>query len=264
MKKLSLIFSLIFYTTFLNAQSNRTFFNKRIVLDFSGTGTFPLVANPQGLLDEKLRTTGRSPSFGYIAQLSYAFTRKFMLGVSYAHLSGYAAGPEAYRESNSNVNGSFSISLDHERFKTNKNAYGLVFAIGSGSSILPGGTSFQVGIERVVQTIVDKDYNFRINDVNNNGLILVGGETLVTQEQKKFISQYEQKVIRIILEPMKRIPITKNLAFNYGIRMQLSFGKISSPLYSQGKFDFSDGDVSYIEDLKYTFIMFKSGFSLML
>ncbi len=219
---------LVLSTTGRSQQQTTGFFGKRFLIEFSGSGYFPFFTMNSGYYDADLMSKKAVFDPGFKGQFSYAFSDRFMAGFEYARYAVNVVGANQFRYSPNGSGSMYYIDIKHEELYTNAADFNLKFELGSQGNIFPSGLSHQFGIGFSTMKILEKDYNYQ---VNNHFANITFDEDDVRKQIDEEIRNYTKNKVRgvnIFYEIHMRTPITKWLLLSYGFRVNAYFMGVTS------------------------------------
>lgn len=224
MKYITLLF--IFLVHFSFSQSVG-FFGKKNVISFNGIGAIPIIqsvlSNSQHSyyksVNGKFIRTSDYFNGGFSAGISHAFSNSFGLGFDfetvYSNCSGPNFGFTTYDELNNNYYNE-RVEIYHEALSLRTFNFIPKIEFQLSSNYYPIGIVNQIGFGYTTSKVIDKEYDFLIQYPTYNNLKEI-------EDDKIFNLEDNYSGLTFMYAFNVRVPISKSLLFNYGIRYNLNY-----------------------------------------
>jgi len=220
------------------AQSNG-FYGRKIYVEFNGLAHYALFnqfGDNNRLYDQSLKRKSDLFNAGFNIGAGIAAKRDFMIGFETGLWYFNVAGP-SYLSGSDGSNNYYSTSLRHEMLDVRTFSLLPTFTFGLKKGLLPIGVNHQVGVGYTNTKVLDKDYNYSqdasmgYSSMSPSELDSLyaknGGFVNYKKDYKGFVAAYTLKV---------RIPVSKSVMINYGLRYTLNIGKESVNPMTTGNF----------------------------
>jgi hypothetical protein len=219
MKKAFLLLLISFMFFQLQAQ-NSGFYGHKGYVELNGIGCWPILARSgyYNTYDESLRTKKDEFNSGFTVGAGYAVRRDLMIGLETGLWNFNVAGPQYFYISDGFGN-SYGYSIHHEMLDVRTFSFMPTFTFGGKKGLLPVGLNHQVGVGYTSTKVLKKDYGYRsgdnyytqqqLDEINEKN----GGFVDYKNKYTGFTAAYTLKV---------RIPVSKSVMINYGLRYTLN------------------------------------------
>jgi hypothetical protein len=233
MKKALLLLLTSFMFVQLQAQ-NSGFYGHKGYVEVNGMGCWPLLARSGWFgetYDGTLRTKKDEFNSGFNIGAGYAVKRNLMIGLETGLWSFNVAGPE-YLYVYDAFGYSYGMSIRHEMLDVRTFSVMPTFTFGGKKGLLPVGLNHQVGVGYTNTKVLKKDYKYRSGDNSytqeqlDNMNEENGGFVDYKNNYTGFTAAYTLKV---------RIPVSKSVMINYGLRYTLNLTSQNTKSAGDGK-----------------------------
>ena len=208
MKTILIIISALGFLVETTAQKiNSSYYGKKCFVEVSGAGSFRVLYN-LFLYEDYLVKSSSGESLikdrdifdgGFNTNLGMAFNSEFGISLSTDVWFSSIAGPAFYGSSD-------IFDIDHERLRTRMFSFCPAIFFSSKNPILPIGLSHEIGFGITRTRIIEDEYLFNF----------IGSPNYFVNEDIDF--KYKYKGVRFFYGVKGRIPLSKSLAINTGIR----------------------------------------------
>lgn len=234
MKKALLLLLSSFIFLQLQAQNSGLYGHKAYV-EINGMGCWPLLARSGWFAetyDGSLRTKNDEFNSGFNVGAGYAIRRHLMLGLETGLWNFNVAGPR-YVYTYDNIFGySYGMSIRHEMLDVRTFSFMPTLTFGGKKGLLPVGLNHQVGVGYTNTKVLKKDYKYRSSD----GLYTQEQLDLINEKNGGFVDYKNNYTGFTAAYTLKvRIPVSKSVMINYGLRYTLNFTSENTKSAGDGK-----------------------------